>query len=131
MLGTTDPASAKAVVSSHYASLVAEVSAHPSYAAQGYYLPFYQQYFESMYASLKEIDRVSRAGAPIVLVVQDSWFKDVHVPTPTILSEMARSLGWEVVGEHHFGVRSRASIHPHRTMRTSSSATETVSVFSK
>jgi DNA modification methylase len=106
------------------------IERHPSYAAQSYYLPFYRQYFRSMSDSLTEINRVTRDGSPIVLVVQDSWFKDVHVATPTIISELAQSIGWRVIGEHPFDVRTLATIHPHRATRRTSRAKETVSVYS-
>jgi DNA modification methylase len=110
--------------------LLRRIERHPSYAAQNYYLPFYRQYFRSMSDSLKEINRVTRAGSPIVLVVQDSWFKNVRVATPIIINELAQSIGWRVIGEHPFDVRTLATIHPHRATRRTSRATETVSVFS-
>jgi hypothetical protein len=110
--------------------LVRRVERHPSYAAQSYYLPFYRQYFQSMLASLSEINRVTRAGSPIVFVVQDSWFKDVRVATPTIIRELAEWIGWRVIGEHPFDVKTRAAAHPHRATRRTSRAIETVSVYS-
>jgi DNA modification methylase len=111
--------------------LMRRVGRHRSYAAQSYYLPFYRQYFTSMAASLLEIKRVTHVGSPIVLVVQDSWFKDVHVPTPTIIRELAESIGWRMIGEHPFDVNTRATAHPHRTTRRTSRAVETVSVYSR
>lgn len=110
--------------------LLRRVKGHPSYAARSYYLPFYRQYFDSMSVSLSEINRVTRASAPIVLVVQDSWFKDVHVATPTIISELAESIGWRMISEHPFDVKTRAAAHPHRATRRTSRAIETVSVYS-
>ena len=110
--------------------LLRRIERHPSYAAQSYYLPFYRQYFRSMSDSLSEIDRVTHASSPIILVVQDSWFKDVHVATPTIISELAQSIGWRVIGKHPFDVRTLATIHPHRATRRTSRAVETVSVYS-
>jgi hypothetical protein len=107
------------------------VERHDSYAAQSYYYPFYRQYFDGMHASLKEIHRVARPGAPVVLVVQDSWFKDEHLDTPAILTEMTESLGWRLTGEHRFAVRTRAVAHPHRATRRSSRATETVTVLAR
>jgi hypothetical protein len=110
--------------------LMHRVKRHPSYAARSYYLPFYRQYFKSMSASLSEIDRVARVGSPVILVVQDSWFKDVHVATPSIISELAESIGWRMISEHPFDVKTRAAAHPHRATRRTSRAIETVSVYS-
>jgi hypothetical protein len=109
--------------------LIRRVKRHPSYAARSYYLPFYRQYFNSMATSLSEINRVTRVGAPVVLVVQDSWFKDVHVATPTIIRELAESIGWRLISEHPFDVKTRAAAHPHRATRRTSRAIETVSVY--
>lgn len=110
--------------------LIRRVKRHSSYAAQSYYLPFYRQYFDSMLASLSEINRVARQGSPIVLVVQDSWFKEVHVDTPKIIGELAESIGWRTIGTHPFAVKTRATAHPHRATRLTSRAVETVSVYS-
>jgi SAM-dependent methyltransferase len=107
------------------------VERHDSYAARSYYYPFFQQYFDGMHASLTEINRVTRPGAPVVLVVQDSWFKDVHLDTSGILTAMAEGLGWRLTGEHRFVVRTRAVAHPHRATRRSSRATETVTLLAR
>jgi hypothetical protein len=93
-------------------------------------MPFYRQYFKGMSDSLSEINRVTRVGSPIVLVVQDSWFKDVRVATPTIIRELAESIGWRMIAEHPFDVKTRAAAHPHRATRRTSRAIETVSVYS-
>jgi hypothetical protein len=119
-----------AVGSDTLQKLIRRVKRHSSYAARSYYWPFYRQYFDGMMASLTEINRVARAGSPIVLVVQDSWFKEVHVDTPTIIREVAESIGWRTIGEHPFAVKSRAAAHPHRTTRRTSRAVETVTVYS-
>jgi len=110
--------------------LMRRVRRHSSYAARSYYWPFYRQYFDGMMASLTEINRVARPGAPIVLVVQDSWFKELRVDTPTIIGELAESIGWRTIGEHLFAVKTRAAAHPHRATRRTSRAIETVSVYS-
>ncbi|HTD10361.1 MAG TPA: hypothetical protein VK680_15865 [Solirubrobacteraceae bacterium] len=126
----TDKSESPIVGSDTLQKLMRRVKRHPSYAARSYYLPFYRQYFKSMSASLFEIDRVARGGSPVILVVQDSWFKDVHVATPTIISELAESIGWRMISEHAFDVKTRAAAHPHRATRRTSRAIEIVSVYS-
>jgi hypothetical protein len=111
--------------------LLRRIDRHGSYAARTYYLPFYRQYFTGMRRSLEELHRVTRAGSPIVFVVQDSWFKDVPIETPSILTEIAGALGWRLVTEHHFKVRTRATMHPHRATRRTSRATETVTLLTR
>jgi hypothetical protein len=112
--------------------LLEKVERHTSYASTSYYLPFYEQYFSRMRSSLVELYRVARPGAPLALVVQDSWFKDIRVNTPAILTEIAVSQGWNLASEHSFKVKTRATMHPGRVRRvrkTPLRATETVTLL--
>jgi hypothetical protein len=73
--------------------LLDEVEAHPSKASAGYYLKTQVQYFRDAEAILVEILRVLKPGGSAVLVVQDSWYKDLLVPLDRIYLEMAAELG--------------------------------------
>jgi DNA modification methylase len=114
-------------------AFLTDVSQHPSKASDGYYRKFFSQYLAGMNASLAEIDRVLKDKSPVVLVAQDSYYKDVHVNLPTILKEMGEALGWQPVAEHGFPVppgRNYAAIHKRgRAYRSVTPATETVLVF--
>jgi hypothetical protein len=111
--------------------LLATIASHESYAATNYYLPFYRQYFRKMVASIRELDRVTKSERPVAMVVQDSYFKDIHVDTPALLGEIAEAQGWELLRRHDFVVKSRAAMHPHRRAhRTGHQATEAVTLFS-
>jgi hypothetical protein len=128
----SDPSRELAEDSPALCRLLDKVERHKSYAATSYYLPFYEQYFSRMRTSLCELHRVARPGAPLVLVVQDSWFKDVRVNTPGILNELALALGWEISAVHDFKVKTRATMHPgrtHRVRKTPLRATETVTLL--
>ncbi len=84
---------------------------HPSKASSGYYFKNHVQYFRDAAAILREYLRVLKRGAPAALVVQDSWYKDIHVPLGTIYVEMARALGAstsEIVRSDH--VRSHLGL---------------------
>lgn len=65
------------------------IKTHTSKAAQSYYFKTYKQYILEMYFSLKEIDRVLKDDGQAILVVQDSWFKDIHVDVPLLVLELA------------------------------------------
>jgi SAM-dependent methyltransferase len=78
------------------------VKRHRSKASATYYLRNHLQYFDGLFRSLCELDRVLRPGAPCVLVVQDSHYKDIHNDLPTIVTEMTRSLGWELDEGHRY-----------------------------
>ena len=73
--------------------LLNEISKHDSKAAQSYYFKTYKQYILEMQASLKEIARVLVNDGVAVLVVQDSWFKDIYVDVPKIVLEIAKQYG--------------------------------------
>lgn len=88
------------------------VGSHESYAAKSYYEPVYRQYFEGMAISLNEISRVCKPRSKMALVVQDSWFKDVHINLAFALWSMARAHGWAFLGQKDFqNTRSMAQVN--------------------
>lgn len=70
-----------------------DVAAHESKAAKSYYLKHMLQYFDDMEKSLEEIRRVLRRGGKALVVVQGSYFKEIHCPLGELYVEMAESLG--------------------------------------
>ena len=66
---------------------------HPSKASQGYYYKNHYQYFESLQSSITELTRVLKSQGSCILVVQDSYYKDIHNDVPTIATEMAKHAG--------------------------------------
>jgi hypothetical protein len=106
------------------------VAAHPSRASATYYLNFYLQYLNGMWRSLKEVARVTRTGSPVVLVAQDSYYKEQHVDLPQILTDMGRELEWRNAAHHTFKVPTKAWLNQRaRQYRDDRSATESVLVF--
>jgi len=75
-------------------SLLESVAQHPSYAARSYYEPNFRQYFVGMAKSFDEITRVAKPGAKILMVVQDSRFKDLHIDLAAALTDMGVGRGW-------------------------------------
>ncbi|WP_238006152.1 DNA methyltransferase [Dactylosporangium sp. AC04546] len=86
------------------ASLVASVSQHHSKASSGYYLKQTIQYLDDLIASLKEISRVTRAGGALTMVVQDSYYKDIHVNLAEICAEEAERMDWQLTDWTQFEV---------------------------
>lgn len=109
------------------------VESHKTRAAKHYYFKFFHQYFASLHKSLTEIDRILKPRAKCVIVVQDSYFKNVHNDLPLITSEMAENIGWELVNKvpfsvkHNFAFSNRHS----KRYREASMATEAVLIFEK
>ena len=113
--------------------VLSAVERHPSKASVTYYLKYYRQYFASVYASLCEIDRVLKRSGRCVLVVQDSYYKDVQIDLPLIFVEMANGLEWCLHKKVDFHVKQTlAGINPDvKKYRNVFQATESVLWFSK
>lgn len=109
------------------------VEGHSSKASSTYYLKYYRQYFASVSTSLAEINRVLKKSGQCVLVVQDSYYKEIQNDLPRIFIEMATQLGWTLREEKPFPVKQTlAGVNPKvKEYRTAFQATESVLVFSK
>jgi hypothetical protein len=98
LMGTTlirpDAMKSEQKYGSRATELVERVAAHPSKASNGYYLKQARQYLDDLGKSLDELTRVSASGAVLILVVQDSYYKDVPVPLAEICIEEATARGW-------------------------------------
>ena len=77
-------------------SFLEGVREHPSKASSGYYYKSHVAYFGSLYRSLRELARVLKDGGHLILVVQDSYYKDIHNDLPLIVAEMAEGLAVRV-----------------------------------
>jgi hypothetical protein len=113
-------------------SFLSQVADHSSHASRGYYLSFFSQYFAGMWRSLSEMNRVVAKNHPIVLVVQDSYYKEIHADIPGILGEMGEALGWTRLARRDFRVKTIANINSAtRKYRQPGLATEAVLAFSR
>lgn len=109
------------------------VKNHPSKASAGYYYKTHVDYFEKMHRSLSAISEALRPAGAAVLVVQDSYYKDVHNDLPTIVGELAGGHGLRLRRREDFRLtKTLAGSHPHtRTYRKSFEAVEAVLCFEK
>ncbi len=112
---------------------LAAVASHHSKASATYYLTYFRQYFAGMQRSLQELHRVSKPGTPSVVVVQDSFYKEIRNDVATGLSEMAGQVGWTVIERKDFPARrNKATMNTRaRAYRTDFRATESVLVLRK
>jgi DNA modification methylase len=78
---------------------------HPSKASETYYLRTYLQYFNSIYTSLKEINRVLKNNGKCVFVVQNSYYKDIYINLAKIFIDMAKSLNWKIIEEFVYSAK--------------------------
>ena len=123
---------AKAKLLSSTAATVAHlVRAHPSHGSANYYGPWISNYLGSLEDSLVRIDRaVSRQGK-IGVVVQDSYYKSVHVDLQRIVTETFEGLGRRLEGRTDYKVpHSMANVNPAtRAHKKASDAVESLLVF--
>ena len=101
---------------------------HRSRASATYYLKSHAQYFQQLYASIKELKRVLGPSGACLLVVQDSYYKEVHNDLPRVVLEMAENVGLQPMRRVDFNIDSTlARVNPGtRAYRTTFNTTESV-----
>jgi DNA modification methylase len=111
--------------------LLRKIWNHPSKAARSYYYKTHIQYFSAMAQSLSELGRCLNTNGRCVLVVQDSYFKDLHIDLAGIFAEMALSASLRLHRQVDFPIsRTFGSVNSRsRKYRKTSSATESVLCF--
>lgn len=85
--------------------LIKRVSSHSSKASSGYYLKQTLQYLRDLSSGFDEMSRVVRSGGSLCMVVQDSYYKDEHVPLAEICVDEAHARGWDLVQMEQFPVK--------------------------
>lgn len=113
-------------------SFLAALKAHPSKASGSYYYRTHLDYFDKMNRSMQRLAVGLKPGGRAVLVVQDSYYKDIHNDLPTIITEIGARHGLTLGQSKGFHLRSMSDIHPGRqTYMRPSGATESVLCFTK
>lgn len=74
--------------------LIDAVRAHRSKSSASYYAKTFVQYFRDAEEILQQYFRVLKPGQCAAVVVQDSWYKDLHVPLGHIYVEMSSGVGF-------------------------------------
>lgn len=115
------------------ARFLTAVKSHASKASSGYYLKTHLDYFDKLSSSIDRMHAAMKPGAMAVLVVQDSYYKDVHNDLPTIVSEMGTLAGLTSLGSKEFRLaRSMSGVNPYtRVYKRRPGAVEAVICFQK
>jgi DNA modification methylase len=85
--------------------LLAAIRSHSSKSSANYYWKTYVQYFADLAAAVRDTNRYLKPGGSAVYVVQDSWYKELHVNLARILTEIAIRFGWQLCARKDFAVR--------------------------
>ncbi len=137
MMGTTKmrrlSPSETELPSSAITELLAEIASHPTKASGTYYLKFFRQYFADLFAFLQWLNIRSTADCKGILVLQDSYYKDIKIPIVQIIVELAKAVGFVVsVINQESRSRHMGSISPHqRTHAPTKSLTEYTLLFQR
>lgn len=86
-----------------------EVYNHTSVSSKTYYYKQFLQYFYGMYKSFVEIDRVLKSNGQAIIVVQDSYYKDLYLDLSKVFSEMTSTLSWGLVAHEKYQAKSLMS----------------------
>ncbi|GGK43720.1 TRM11 family methyltransferase [Aliivibrio fischeri] len=90
-----------------------KVKQHSSTASSTYYYKNFFQYFLELSLSMKEIARVLKYKGKCYLVVQDSYYKDIHCDLAKIIVDMCTSLGLKHISTNTFYSKNNmANINP-------------------
>jgi len=83
-------------------SVLSAIEAHESKGSLSYYLPWMANYLTSLQSGLEEIDRTVRSDGVVCIVVQDSYYKEVHVDLQRVVTEMFAEMGRTVSHRHDY-----------------------------
>jgi hypothetical protein len=82
--------------------LLDSVVSHQSKASRSYYYKTFLQYFSDLHKSLVEIDRIVKRSGRIIIVVQDSYYKEIHVDLALMVTEMGKLMDWQLADRLDF-----------------------------
>lgn len=113
-------------------SLLVQIGSHPSKASSTYYLAFFSTYIAKMLRALTLIADLASPAAQMVLVVQGSYYKEIYVDLPRLVSEMAQKAGFHLISKADFKFRqSFAQFNPRANGYNAETALESALLFER
>ena len=98
--------------------LIERIRTHESYASERYYYKGFLYYFSDMADALALMRTWLCPGGLAILVVQDTYYKDIHIPVAELLTDLASLQGLIPVGQRDWRVRTTLSqLSPHSRRR--------------
>ena len=83
-------------------SILDQITIHPSKGSRDYYFPWMHSYLSSLQTGLSETSRTVGPTGTICIVVQDSYYKELHIDLQRIVTEMLHSLGRSLADRRDF-----------------------------
>ena len=92
-----------------------EVSQHPSKASSTYYLKFFTQYFSDIFDFIQWLNHHTSSSAKGIVVLQNSYYKELPIPLLEIVKEISKSQGFQVdVVRQDSSARHMGALSPHQ-----------------
>lgn len=110
-----------------------QMASHESKASKTYYYKNHVQYFQAIHESISEIYRCLKKTGVAFIVVQDSYYKELHNDLPQIFIEMASTNRLKLKRRADFPfTRTMARLHPGiKNYRKEYGGVESVLCFTK
>ena len=111
--------------------LLRAIEGHPSKGSRSYYRPWMANYLRSLQAGLIETHRVVRPDGAVCVVVQDSYYKEIHIDMQGIVAETLAAAGRAVMARHDYPAPNprRQQHSGHLSHRAKRPSTESLLVF--
>lgn len=110
-----------------------QIATHPTKAAGAYYLRYFSKYFLDMASAVGQASNALASGGRAVMVVQNSFFKDLEIDLSKVMQELMEFNGVRLEHMHsHPVVAPIAGSNPlYKKYRERNVRTENVLVFLK
>ena len=106
------------------------IANHPSKASRSYYRKCFAQYFNDYASCLFQVAQVTSRTGTIGLVVQDSYYKELHLDLAQITAEILATCGWQLYRSYTFSKRrSFAQINPRAVAYRNNTAPQEQALF--
>ena len=96
-------------ISDEAQDLVERVAAHDSHGSANYYAPWLHNYLTEIHKALKVIAARVKLEGRIAIVVQDSYYKSLHIDLQHLVATSLATAGRSLIARHDFPVRHSMS----------------------
>ena len=89
--------------------LVERIANHESHGSANYYAPWLRNYLTELHNTLEVIAARVKPAGRIAIVVQDSYYKSLHIDLQNLVAKSLAKAGRSLVAQHDFPVRHSMS----------------------
>jgi hypothetical protein len=113
-------------------NILNKIKNHESKASQTYYWRFFSKYFIDMWRALAQIADAMRIDGRLCLVTQPSFYKDVLIDLPLLLTDMGLAVGLELESSVEFDSKnSMVSVNKRAKAASGNRPNETAAFYQR